>query len=194
MKIILASESLRRIEMLTEMGLKFEVRKHRHTEEHFDVKSPFSFVKLCSKHKAESAVSKKDELIIGADTIVYIDKKIIGKPVSRISAKRMITLLSGKKHTVYTGLTLIYKGEIFSGVQKTDVFFRRVKSNEIDSYLDRAEYMDKAGAYAVQEEASLFIEKISGDFFNVIGFPLILFSDLFEKATGEALYKTIWRR
>ena len=194
MKIILASESPRRIEMMKDMGLEFSVRKHSHSENHLHVKSPSSFVRVCSRHKAESAFINDSELLIGADTIVYIEGRIIGKPDSKKSAKKMIRLLSGKKHSVYTGLTIKYRGKTVSGVEKTNVFFKTIGETEIDLYLNKASYMDKAGAYAVQEEASLFIEKISGDFFNVVGFPVMLFSKLFEKATGEKLYKAIWRR
>lgn len=179
--------------MLREMGIDFEIRKHKHSEKHFEVKNPISFVKVCSKYKAQSAVANRDELVIGADTIVFVEGKIIGKPSSKKSAKEMITLLSGKKHSVYTGLTLICNGRVVTGVQKTDVYFREICPAEIDAYLESADYMDKAGAYAVQEEASLFIERISGDFFNVVGFPVLLFSLLFEEATGNALYKTVWR-
>ncbi|PIP13111.1 MAG: septum formation protein Maf [bacterium (Candidatus Stahlbacteria) CG23_combo_of_CG06-09_8_20_14_all_34_7] len=194
MKIILASKSPRRIEILKKIGLKFTVRNHKHSEEHLNIKSPSAFVRICSKHKAESTVIREDELVIGADTIVYMEGKIIGKPISRESAKKMLKLLSGKKHIVYTGLTLIYKENEINGVQRTNVYFKKIEDREIYSYLEKAKYMDKAGAYAVQEEASLFIEKISGDFFNIVGFPVLLFSDLFEKVSGEKLYNVIWNR
>lgn len=180
--------------MLKGMGLKFSVRKHSHTEEHFDIMSPDSFVRACSLQKAKSAVKSEMELVIGADTIVYTDGEIIGKPASRTDAKKMLMKLSGKKHSVFTGLTLILGNRRVTGVQKTDVFFRNIPAGEINAYLDSADYADKAGAYAVQEEASLFIEKIEGDFFNVVGFPVLLFSMLYEEATGEPLYREVWKR
>ncbi|MDD3803665.1 MAG: Maf family protein [bacterium] len=192
--IILASESPRRIEILKGMGLTFSIRKHSHTEEHLNIASPVSFVKECSLQKARSAVKSDREIVIGADTIVYLDGEIIGKPSSKTDAKKMLMKLSGKKHAVFTGLALITGEKTVTGVQKTDVCFREISLKEIESYLNVAEYMDKAGAYAVQEEASLFIEKIEGDFFNVVGFPVLLFSKLFEAAAGVELYKTIWKK
>jgi len=184
-RIVLASSSERRIQLLKKIGLEFKIVKHYHDESHFDFKKPVEFVLTCSKSKALSIKRKKNDLVIGADTIVYLGKEIIGKPRDRSDAISILKKLSGKKHLVYTGLTLVYKDRIVSGYSKTLVFLKKFSLKELEWYLEKASYLDKAGAYAVQDEASIFIKRIDGDFFNVVGFPIRLFVRLFKKITSE---------
>lgn len=190
-EIVLASESKRRIELLKSLGVDFKISKHSHSEEHNEIKDPREFVLLCSYEKARSVVKKEEQLIIGADTIVFIDRKIIGKPVDRKDGLKMMKMLSGKKHSVYTGITLIYKNKFLSDHAKTDVYFRKISDKELKWYIENASYLDKAGGYAVQEEASMFIERIEGDFFNVVGFPIFLFSKMFRQITSRELFEFI---
>lgn len=184
-RIILASGSERRIQLLKKIGLKFKSVKHYHDENHFDLKEPVEFVLTCSKSKALSVKRKKNDLVVGADTIVYLGNEIIGKPKDKKDAIAILKKLSGKKHLVYTGLTLVYKDRIVSDYSKTLVFFKKISLKELKWYLEKASYLDKAGAYAVQDEASIFIKRIDGDFFNVVGFPISLFVRLFERITSK---------
>lgn len=190
-EIVLASESKRRIELLKSLGVQFKTVKHSHSENHTEVKEPTDFVLLCSYEKSKSVLKNDNQLVIGADTIVYLDGKIIGKPSDKKDGCRMLNMLSGKKHSVYTGLTLIYKNRILSDYAKTEVFFRKISNRELKWYLDNASFLDKAGGYAVQDEASIFIEKIDGDFFNVVGFPIFLFSKMFKKITKMDIFEFI---
>jgi len=120
--------------------------------------------------------------VIGADTVVCLDGEILGKPQNIDDAKRMLRLLSGKKHSVYTGYCVAHckSGAIVSKYEKTDVYFKELSDREIDAYIKTREPMDKAGAYGIQERGSLFVEKIEGDYFNVVGLPLCALAKLFH--------------
>ena len=113
-------------------------------------------------------------IIIGADTLVSLDEHVLGKPHSRSDAREMLVLLSGKEHLVLTGLCILdtQTDESAEAVEETFVRFRELSEQEIDSYLDTGEWEDKAGAYAIQGRGALFVEAISGDYFNVMGLPL----------------------
>ncbi len=190
-EIVLASESKRRIELLKSLGVDFKISKHSHSEEHNEIKDPRKFVLLCSYEKAKSVEKSENQLVIGADTIVFIDRKIIGKPTDRNDGLKMMRMLSGRKHSVYTGITLFYKNKILSDFAKTDVYFKKISDKELKWYINNASYLDKAGGYAVQEEASMFIEKIEGDFFNIVGFPIFLFTKMFKQITSIDLFEFI---
>jgi septum formation protein len=114
----------------------------------------------------------KDDVIIAADTLVYLDGEPLGKPESRLDAEVMLGKLSGRKHTVYTGIALLRGDTRVAHTEKTDVFFREIPSCEITAYAETDEPMDKAGSYAAQGRGALFVERIEGDFFNVMGLPL----------------------
>ncbi|MEO0238233.1 MAG: nucleoside triphosphate pyrophosphatase [candidate division WOR-3 bacterium] len=191
MEIVLASESKRRIELLKSLGVDFKISNHSHSEEHNEIRDPRKFVLLCSYEKAKSVEKSENQLVIGADTIVFIDRKIIGKPTDRNDGLKMMRMLSGRKHSVYTGITLFYKNKILSDFAKTDVYFKKISDKELKWYINNASYLDKAGGYAVQEEASMFIEKIEGDFFNVVGFPIFLFTKMFKQITSIDLFEFI---
>lgn len=175
-KIILASASPRRADLLKQLGLKFQVFISDADEEIVDL-PPDEFVKNIALQKARivsGAVS--DGIIIAADTIVVIDGKIIGKPRDVEEACDMLTGLSGRMHEVFTGLCILEKpsGRYFLGYERTEVYFRNISQAEIKTYIATGEPMDKAGAYGIQGKGALFVEKINGCYFNVVGLPLTL--------------------
>lgn len=174
-KIILASNSPRRKEILKKIGLKFKVVKSNF-EEYVDPKlKPHTLVKKLSLEKAKAIYKNyKNAIVIGADTIVVCKGKILGKPKNEKEAFDMLKLLSGRTHWVLTGLTIIDTApkKIITKAFKTRVKMRKIKEEEIDSYIRTKEPFDKAGSYAIQGVASKFIEKIVGDRESAIGLPL----------------------
>ena len=124
------------------------------------------------KAKNVSRLREADDMIIAADTLVYLDGQPLGKPADRDDAAKMLKALSGRRHTVFTGVALLRGGEQLTGAEATDVFFREMSEREILSYVGTGEPMDKAGAYGAQGRGAVFIERIEGDFFNVMGLPL----------------------
>ena len=161
MKIILASASPRRREILENLGLEFEI-KISNADESCDIKNPCELVCELSKRKAEATAAMlkecgnltKDTLIIGSDSVVYCDGKILGKPKNRENAFEMLTSLSGTTHSVISGLCLIYDDKVITDYEKTDVFFDEISEKEINDYISSGECDDKAGAYAIQGKAS----------------------------------------
>lgn len=175
-KLILASSSPRRIELLNKVGINFEVLPSNIEEpEPLPEEDPITFAKRVSMLKA-SEVNKrvKGGLVLGIDTIVEISGLVLGKPTGRDSAKDMLKLLSGRIHRVITGFTIIddRSRRLISDSVITAVKFRRLKEEDIENYLDSGEYMDKAGAYAIQGYGSSFIEYIRGCYYNVMGLPI----------------------
>ena len=174
-KIILASASPRRKELLEKIGLKFSVDpSHLPEDFHSDLK-PEGLVKALSLEKA-CVVSQKhpDAIVIAADTIGVIRRKIIGKPHTEEEAKIILLMLSGKSHRVITGLTILDSAtkKVRTSVVETRVFFKELSPMEISSYVKTGEPLDKAGAYAIQGLASVMVKKIEGDYYNVMGLPL----------------------
>lgn len=179
--IILASASPRRKELLEQVKLSFEIRISS-CEEIITKTIPYEIVMELSDQKASdvgsclSQTEKEDCWIIGADTIVAIDDKILGKPSSSKDAFEMLNLLSGNVHQVYTGVTLIRYQQGHSRkktfYEKTDVYFYPLTDDKIQSYIDSGNCMDKAGAYGIQCEAAAFVRKIDGDYNNVVGLPI----------------------
>jgi septum formation protein len=174
-KIILASASPRRKELLEKIGLKFEVEPGDINEELQSDLPPQELAKKLSQEKA-LAVSKKysDAIIIAADTIGVFEGKIVGKPRTSTEATKMLRMLNGKSHLVVTGFTIIdtKTGKTVSKSVETTVYFRKLTEAEIDAYVKTGEPLDKAGGYALQGLGALIVEKITGDFYNVIGLPL----------------------
>lgn len=177
-KIILASSSPRRKELLSKLGIEFDVIESNIDEKSDVENSPYEWVKAISEKKAE-AVSKKvnyPSVIIAADTIVTDLGKILGKPSDKADAVNMLKKLQGRKHTVYTGITIIFKDEKteeeVSYVDATDVYMNRLSDEEIEAYASTDEPYDKAGAYAIQGKGALFIDTIYGDYYTVVGLPL----------------------
>ncbi|MBU2632193.1 septum formation inhibitor Maf [Patescibacteria group bacterium] len=173
MKIILASKSIRRKELLKNIGLKFKVIESGVDEERFTGLFPGEFVKKVSLEKAKEVYKKnKDSVIIAADTIVVLGSEIIGKPKDKKDAERILNKLSGKTHEVITGFTILSSNKLISKLVESKVTFKKLSKEEISAYVNTNEPMDKAGAYGIQDRASVFVEKLEGDFFNVVGLPI----------------------
>lgn len=180
MKYILASASPRRKELLEQIGLKFEIIPAC-GEEVIQYDKPEEVVMDLSRQKAEEIAKKRTEItipevIIGADTVVAYKDTILGKPKDREDAYRMIALLQGNSHKVYTGVTLILRsGEettVHSFFEETKVTMYPMSEAEREWYIDTKEPFDKAGGYGIQGKCAIFIEKISGDYNNVVGLPV----------------------
>lgn len=186
-KLILASGSPRRAEILTSVGWEFTKDSADIDETEFEGEKPADYVQRLAREKAEVVAAKyENAIVLGADTTVVINDQIIGKPLDFADAKRMITMLSGNWHEVLTGVALvkITNNELQItnvGIQKTRVKFAEMNDEEIDFLVKFGEPLDKAGGYAVQAQAALFIEKIEGDYWNVVGLPINLVYDLVKK-------------
>ena len=188
MKIILASASPRRRALLKVLGLDFEVIASD-AEEHIDSrKSVCETVMELSLQKAKSVSEKlgKDYIIIGADTVVSCRGKILGKPKDNIEAFEMLKMLSGIRHTVYTGFTIISNSDFktITDYDSTDVSFKNLSDCEISNYIKNNNVLDKAGAYSIQGTASSFVERLDGDYNNVVGLPIYKLSKYLYKDYG----------
>lgn len=175
MSIILASASPRRRELLENVGVSDMKIIPAHGEEHVpEGATAAEAVAAISRAKAEEVAEQcaSDDVIIAADTVVCLDGDILGKPHSEAEAEQMLSRLSGREHEVFTGVTVMRAGKTLCGVERTAVRFRALTSAEIRAYVATGEPMDKAGAYGAQGVASLFVEGITGDFFNVMGLPM----------------------
>ncbi len=177
-KIILGSQSPRRKELLENVGLKFEIITAE-GEEVVDLSLPFpEIVTSLAETKNEQVRNAKncpeDAIVITADTMVVCENEIMGKPKNDEDAKRMLRLLSGNTHSVLTGYCICDKetGEKRAGAVESFVKFRALSEDEIDGYVKTKEPMDKAGAYGIQLKASMFVEEIHGDYFNIVGLPV----------------------
>ena len=173
-KIVLASASPRRKELISLITENVEIRPAECDETLPDGIGAKEAVEYLSKIKNDAAksISAHDELIISADTVVAVSNEILGKPADKEDARRMIKLLSGRTHQVYTGVTISYKGNAETFSEKTDVSFFDLTDDEIESYVSTSEPYDKAGAYGIQGKASLLVSGINGDYFNVVGLPV----------------------
>ena len=206
-RIILASASPRRKELLEQIGLEFEICPAK-GEEVITKTIPQEVVMELSKQKAEEVAclvttynenhkeitTPSDILIIGADTVVAYDGQILGKPKDEEDAKRMLSMLSGNTHSVYTGVTLCLidksgrVGEIVF-YEKTDVTMFSITQEEIERYVATGEPMDKAGSYAIQGKSAIFIEKIEGDYNNVVGLPI---TRIYQKLKSIGIDIYLW--
>ena len=187
-KIILASGSPRRLELLKSIGLEFEVFKPDVDETKLENELPEDLCLRLSRMKAESGVKKfPGALIIAADTIVVIDQKILGKPHDREEAFKMLKTLQGREHEVITGVSAACDEKIISHAEHTLVKFISMSDEEIREYISTGECDDKAGAYAIQGKGATLIEGINGDYFNVVGLPLCSLSKILKEEffTGE---------
>lgn len=174
MEIILASQSPRRRELLAQIGLLFAVKPSHIDESGFAGLQADKLVEALSRAKAEdiAKTAPEDTLVIGSDTVVTLDGEILGKPGSEEEAVKMLTALSGRSHSVYTGVTVCGGGRSVTRSECTQVTFRSLNEAEIRSYVRSGEPMDKAGAYGIQGLGALLIEGIRGDYFNVVGLPI----------------------
>lgn len=173
LNIILASTSKRRVDMLKELGVNFISVSPNFDENLIKIKDPKKYVETLAKCKAESIQNVENSIIIAADTIVYLDGEILEKPKDKDHARQMLKKLSNNTHTVYTGVCIKGPdGESHTFYEKTRVTFAEISENEIEKYINTNEPFDKAGGYGVQDKGKVFIHKVHGDFFNVVGFPI----------------------
>ena len=173
MIVTLASASPRRKELLSNLGLELKIVPSLNEEEPSACLPPEETVRQIALSKARDVASRAEFFpVIAADTLVYIDGLPLGKPRSEDDAKRMLSALSGRSHFVSSGVAVIDKNRELSAAETTEVFFRTLSEDEIEWYVKTGEPMDKAGAYGIQGFGSVFIEKINGDFFNVMGLPV----------------------
>jgi septum formation protein len=190
--IILASSSPRRQEMLRNLGLDFTIHPSGADESVDDGLKPAAIVELLAERKAADVASYyKEGLVIGSDTIVVLEGKVLGKPKDEQDAFTMLSSLQGTSHSVFSGLAIIDAGtgKRKTGYVETKVTMREVTSEEIRQYIATQEPMDKAGAYAIQGLGSIFVEGIVGDYFSVVGLPVRLMADYLKQFGVSILAK-----
>ena len=172
MRLILASQSPRRKELLGLFHIPFTIQVADIDETMDPAKDPAQEVARVSKAKAMAVARSADDVVIAADTIVVLDGRVLGKPKDEADAKAMLTDLSGRDHQVMTGVTVVKGDQYLTHTEITDIHFRALSQKEICSYVATGEPMDKAGAYGIQGGAALFAEKMQGDYYNVMGLPV----------------------
>ena len=181
-QIILASASPRRKEIFDLVGIK-ALQMPADIEEKTVSQNPIKLVKFHAKNKALAVRNRvnNDNLIVAADTIVFADKRILEKPKDKFQAAQFLTELSDNFHYVYTGIAVSYKNQIYVNYEKTRVEFSTLSAKGIENYIETNEPFDKAGAYGIQGFGSQFVKKISGCYFNVMGFPISLFYKMLKE-------------
>ena len=172
MKLVLASKSPRRSEILKNAGFDFIIRTADADETIAEGTNPEDAVVMLAARKAMAVERNEDEVVLGADTIVVLDDKILGKPKDREDAFNMLRSLSGRVHSVFTGVCAISDKGSMTFAEETKVEFYPLTDEEINTYIDSNDCYDKAGAYGIQGLASKFIRGINGDYFNVVGLPI----------------------
>lgn len=172
--IILASASPRRRDILEMLGFEYRIAGGGCYETVPPEYGAEQTVKELSLRKAMTAVGEAgpEDIVLGMDTMVCLDGRLLGKPESEREAADMLRSLSGRRHTVYTGYTVICGKERFTGCETADVYFRDLSDSDIDFYVATGEPMDKAGAYGIQGKGALLVERICGDYYTVVGFPV----------------------
>ena len=183
-KIVLASASPRRHELLGRIGItEFDIRVPEVEESFPEGLTPQQVVEHISREKAEAAAKlcTDDEIVITADTMVFLDHERLGKPHDEADALRMLTALQGRHHTVCTGVTVRRGDQVITESETTHVYFRSATKEELLAYIATGEPMDKAGSYGVQGKGALLVEKLDGDFFNVMGLPVLRLSRMLER-------------
>lgn len=190
--VVLASQSPRRRELLAGFISEFEVIADNSEEIVIPDVPPEETVRRLALQKAENVAEKcaPNALVIAADTIVYIDGRILGKPAGEEEAAEMLHMLSGREHHVCTGFAVVDKkiGKTLCDFERTVVRFRHLSEEEIARYIKSGEPMDKAGAYGIQDIGALFVEGIRGDYFNVVGFPLCALSKMLKNEFDFELF------
>lgn len=182
--IILASASPRRKEIFSKTGLKFKIDAGDYEEDMSLDLMPHELARFLSLKKAEAVAGKyKNVLIIAADTFIVYRGRLLGKPHTEEEARRMLTMLNGKAHSVITGFSVldVDTNKAVSRSVATKVYFKKMTIKEMDAYVRTREPLDKAGAYAIQELGAVLVKKIEGDYFNVVGLPLSALVDCLKK-------------
>ena len=183
-QIVLASASPRRKELLERIGITEFIVRVPEVEESFPENlTPPQIVEYISREKAEAAAAlcDPDDIVITADTMVFLDHARLGKPRDESHALEMLTALQGRRHTVCTGVTVRQGERSVTESESTGVFFRPAAESELRNYIATGEPMDKAGAYGVQGRGALLVERLEGDFFNVMGLPVLRLSRILEQ-------------
>ena len=176
-RIVLASGSPRRQELLGRIGIRdFTVRVPQVEEWYPQGLTPPEIVSYISREKSQAVPSEDDEIVITADTMVFLDDQRLGKPQDEADALRMLTALQGRRHTVCTGVTVRQGDRVLTESEATGVIFRPAEESELRAYIATGEPMDKAGSYGVQGKGALLVERLEGDFFNVMGLPVLRLS------------------
>ena len=190
MNIILASGSPRRRELLERMGIRqFSVITSDADESVDESIHPSLQVEILSRRKADAVAAEvaADDLVIAADTVVAMDGAVLGKPVDRADAFRMLSALSGARHHVYTGVTVRRGEQVLTAHEVTSVDFRTLQAEEVEEYIATGECLDKAGAYGIQGYGCLLVEGIVGDYYNVMGLPVGLLSRMLKQFGVDCL-------
>lgn len=189
MKIILASKSPRRRELLERMGLEFTCMNSEFDESAVEGLPPEELVCRLSEGKAQSVAARagEDALIIAADTVVALDGTILGKPKDELEAFKMLSTLSGVRHQVHTGVTVLLGAQSRQCHEVADVTFRDLSEEEIENYIHTGECMDKAGAYGIQGCGALLVQQIKGDFYTVMGLPVCRLGELLKEFGVDCL-------
>lgn len=191
MSVILASQSPRRKELLGLFHIPFTVRVADVDETLIPGASAYTEVARLSRLKALAVERQDDDVVIAADTIVVCDGRILGKPHSVEEAKEMLRLLSGRDHQVMSGLTVLRGEKVTTVTEVTDLHFRDLTEKEIEGYVASGEPMDKAGAYGIQGGAALFCQKLSGDYYNVVGLPVCRLAEILRELAPEWMGETV---
>jgi septum formation protein len=179
--LVLASQSPRRKELLAILGFPFDVIPASIDEIPAPGENPETFVVRVAREKGMEVASRVSQsVVLSADTVVTIDNEILGKPIGKEDALRMLRKLSGRDHWVYTAVTVVNqpRHEVLEGLERTRVWFNALTDEEILDYIHREDVLDKAGAYAIQGYAGIYIPRIEGNYFNVMGLPLPLVHNL----------------
>lgn len=179
-RVILASQSPRRRELLSLVGIAHEVRPANLDERYRAGESPSEHAERLARAKA-TAIREPDALVIGSDTIVVVDGDVLGKPKDEADAKRMLLRLSGRAHTVITAVAVAWQGRLESGVEEVGVTCHELTNSTIEGYIATGEPMDKAGAYGIQGYGATIVARVDGDYFAVMGLPLQRLVRLLER-------------
>ena len=187
--IILASASPRREQLLRQAGCEFQVWPSRAEEDNAAALPPDDLVRLHARLKAQAVANEVQpgDIVIGADTIVVLAGKVYGKPEKAAAAEAMLAELSGRTHSVWSGVAVVHQGQWLVDAVETRVTLAKLTAEQIRRYVATGEPLDKAGAYAVQGRGALFVERLEGCYFNVVGLPLRALSRLLSQAGVELL-------
>jgi septum formation protein len=180
MKIVLASASPRRIELMGRIGLECTVDPADIDE---SIEPSGDAAAILSRRKADAVLPRHPAgtVVIAADTVVVCGGRLLGKPLNKTEASDMLRALSGRTHTVHTGVTVMRDGQVLTKMESTLVTMRSMTDREIYAYIETGEPMDKAGSYGIQERGALLVERVEGDFYNVMGLPVCLLSKMLRE-------------
>lgn len=179
-RVVLGSQSPRRRELLSLIGIPHEVRPANIDERYLPGEVPREHAERLARGKA-TAIAVPDAVTIGSDTIVVVDRDVLGKPTDEADAARMLRRLSGRSHVVITAVAAMWHGRMLSSVEEVGVTFRSLTDREIAAYIATGEPMDKAGAYGIQGYGATIVERVDGDYFAVMGLPLNRLTRLLEE-------------